>query len=360
MKKRYAALDLVKFLGVFAIGCLLHYRSIASKAGAPFLLEQIPVLGTLARYGHFLVELLFLISGLLAYQSYFNRIAKNEYTFGKFLKGRIVRLYPAMILSTLAMAIFQWSFYTKNGAFFAEMQNNDLPHLFLNLLGLQTWFSREFTVNQPTWYLSTLMLCYLLFYGIAASCRKRDMRLLFSLPAFVGITILTSGLQFALLNSYIARGLCSFFLGVLLQMLLGIEHIQNRTFCLASLGILAFSAIFCRLLPFELVGDLRLFLPFFVYPAFVTLCIKSNLLDRLCSCAFIRYLGNISFGIYLWDIPIYAGLGLLFDWCGWPLDYTSPAIYALTVLLHLIAGIFSYHFVEKPIAKKFALHKTSK
>ena len=362
MKKRYSSLDLLKFLSVIAIGNLLHYRGIGAKFGYSFPLEQVPILGTLARYGHFLVELLVLISGLLACQSYFSRIRENKYSFSKFLKGRITRLYPAMIASVLVMAVLQWSHfaYTSargDGAFFADLQNHTLPDLALSLFGIQNWVSRDLTVNHPTWYLSILMLCYLIFYGIAALCRKKDMRLLFLLPVLAGIIILKTGLNFAMFHSYTARGLCAFFLGVLLQMLLENAHIKDRTFCLAALGMLLFCIGFRLTLPFSLLGDLSLFLSFFVYPALVTLCVKSKLLNRICDCSLFHYLGNISFGIYLWDSPVYVGFGLFFLCSGKAFDFSSPAVYATIFAVHVLMGILSYHLIERPMLRKLSKPK---
>lgn len=359
MKKRYASLDLVKFLGVLCISCLYHYRRIGGKEGFSFLFEGTPIVDALSRHGALLVELLFMISGLLAFQSYFGRISRGEQPFSKFLSARVSRLFPVMIASTLVMAAGQWIFFSKTGAFFYNMPNNDLPHLLFNLFGVQMWISPQFTVNQPTWYISVLLACYLIFFGISSLCKKRDCRPLFIAPILLGLVILSTGLNFAGLNSYMARGLISFFLGVTLAMLLQ-KAWKSRTFLLAALGILAFCCLFYLVLPFELIGDLLLFLPFFIYPALITLCMKSELLNKVCDCGLVRYLGAISFDFYLWDIPIYMGLSLVSRAFHWTLQYDSLFFFLFVLAIHFVVAIASHHLIEKPMVRIFEKKREEK
>lgn len=356
MKKRYASLDLVKFLAVLCISCLYHYRNLGYGTDGPFLFENTPLVGALARHGAFLVELMFMISGLLAFQSYFGRISKGEQPFKKFLSGRVSRLFPVMIASTLAMAVGQWIFFSKTGAFFHNMPNNDLPHLLYNLFGVQMWLSSQFTVNQPTWYISVLLACYLIFFGISALCKKRDCRPLFIAPILLGVVIFSAQLNFAGLNIYMARGLISFFLGVALAMLLQ-KTWTSRAFLLAALGTLAFCCLFYLVLPYELLGELQLFLPFFIYPALITICMKSQLLNKICDCGIVRYLGAISFDFYLWDIPIYMGLSLISRAFDWNFSYRTVSFFLLALAVHFAVAIASHHLIEKPVARALAARR---
>ncbi len=116
-----------------------------------------------------------------------------------------------MIVSTLVMAAGQWIFFSKTGAFFYNMPNNDLPHLLFNLFECKRGFPAVYRQPADLVYQRFARLLPYLF-GISSLCKKRDCRPLFIAPILLGLVILSTGLNFAGLNSYMARGLSPFFL----------------------------------------------------------------------------------------------------------------------------------------------------
>ena len=65
-------------------------------------------IGFLYSYGHYAVDMFFIISGILFELNYSGKIACGEYSFIGFMKKRILRIWPLYILTTIITALLQW------------------------------------------------------------------------------------------------------------------------------------------------------------------------------------------------------------------------------------------------------------
>ncbi len=346
-RERFPGLDLLKGISAWVIACLFHYRNIFIGEGMHYPFEEFWILDFWGKNGAMLVELFFSISGLLFYHAYYHKIADHKEEFRHYFLGRVIRLYPLMIVSTIVMAVLQWALYYESGSFFAGMRNNDIVHLFYNLLGIQMLFPDGYTFNQPTWYISVSMLMFAIFYLIAY-INKKYSRLIFLLPIYVGLNI--AGMNFALFNRSISRGLIAFFIGVVLGILLE-KGYSKRIYLGVSMGALAVFASVCILFGQELLGSLVGALELVFFPAIIVLFVKSSLIGKMTDNRIISYFGKISFGIYIWNIPVYCMICFVMRKINFTPVYESKKIWLVVMLIVVAVSVVSYECLEKPVTK---------
>ena len=235
----------------------------------------------------------------------------------------------------------------------------DLMELCFDVLfGGKPIFGIGATLNGPIWYINVLMVCYVFAYILTRSYEKQRSVFLYALPIVIGLMIQYSGTGFVIWNGSIARGFIAFFIGVLLGMFLAVyrERFSPRVCRLIRLaaGLELAAAVFVRLCPWYelLVKNITNFYAFLVFPSLIFLCYDCHWLNRLCSTGLVRWMGNISFGMYLWDFPIYLGLHMLVISGHMPLDVTSAPFFILVTVLHLAIASASWYLIDVKLTQK--------
>ena len=119
----------------------------------------------------------FLMSGFLMHGRAEKRILTGELKFGAYLYGKIRKLYPMMLAGTLIVFAAERIGYEILGAFPVHASGGELRYsvlaLILSILGVQSgWISDGDTlaVNGPGWFISCLMICYILYYIMCFEC----------------------------------------------------------------------------------------------------------------------------------------------------------------------------------------------
>lgn len=102
-QKKYSCLNGVKGLAAVEIACVYHLATInyPYKSGLPF--EKFFLFSWCYRNGYIFVELFFLLSGLLAFYVYSEKIAEGM-SFTQFMGKRVLRIFPLMWI-TLGMTL---------------------------------------------------------------------------------------------------------------------------------------------------------------------------------------------------------------------------------------------------------------
>lgn len=364
---RIAYFNGLKIMAAVCVSILFHYYDHflpSMNTQNPFV--STPIIYLLSKNSNMFVEMFFIISGLLFKRVYFDRIV-DGLTFKDFAVKRIVRLYPVMITTVLVMYVLQFAVCVKTGGFWNEEASLSLKDLFMDcVFAGSTWINARMTQNAPIWYINILLLCYLWAYGITKLFRllirkykvsRLSASALFLIPMLLGIFMTCVNQGIILWNVYVARGYISFFMGFFLEIFLEelnrlekAKHCKIQGICILTFLIVAYACI-C---PYnELVVDN---LPFTVaviaFPSLIIGLYDIRWINWICKTKLVTYLGNISFGIYIWNFPIYAGFYLLYQ-CGvFSFGPSSKAFILINVVVHFIVAILSYELIEKRFTNK--------
>lgn len=352
---RNRAFDMVKVISTVFI-VLHHYEQVAVMVtGQNVHGFPINFFGGSFNWGY-IVELFFLLSGFFMVP-YIQKV-RQGLSFYRFYTRRAARLLPLLAISGVCCAIFLL-LYDKayQGAFWEK--DPSLFGVVIQALGIQTgWAFKNPYLNNPTWYCSALMLCYLVFYAIVYWSHRIKVSPCygFAFMIFLGCSVQTFQgdqtyqTEIPFLTGVCSRGYSAFFAGILLAMLM--PRLQKRRSVFWA-G-LAFLAVFAAAY-YKKDGDLQympFLLTFLLYPV-ILLLVQSFPFTLLSRLPVWEKLSGISYSVFVWHFPLYillysvVGLlgrdpALLVNW---------PTMLVCAVVLQPI-GWLSYRFLEQPLHRK--------
>ena len=313
----YSFIHLYKFVAAMVIAMIFHFDDhFCTIVGLDNPFRGNMLTFYLSWHGWALTELFFMFSGILFIHVYLPKIISGAYTFNRFMKRRILRLFPMIVLSTVTLYIIELLLY-RNDLKSWSGSLDIIPLLWNIFFGSGVVFNSGAYINEPVWYIGVLVLCYVIAYILAFIDRKYRSSSLFFIPVFAGLCIMYSGLQLPLLNFRVARGLVAFFLGCMLELFMVHynSYFPNRKkrLIIAACLMLGFALLILRLhfAGFGTMSSEVLFYDFFVFLPVIFLSMVCRPLNRICSHPFIKVLGSLSYGIYLWNFVIYAEVYLI-------------------------------------------------
>ena len=289
-------------------------------------LDGLPLFSWLHDHGYVLVDLFFVISGFIFAHVYLTGDRINA-TAREFAVARFARLYPLHLVTLLASAVILSGGPTAS----AENCCNDLPHFVLNLFMLQeSGLNQGLSFNSPAWSISVEVLCYIVFYVLAAKASGWFWQAAFLLTA---LGFLVTGVGSVQVD-HIARGLCGFFAGTI--------AFQLRT-APPVLWLLLLPAGFV-LLPILPGFSMGAVLSVTSWPALVNLARHLPLLRARA----LGWLGDRSYSIYLIHSPVYMALNVLVFW-GQPVaPAQTVGMMLVGWVLVLVASDLSFRLLESP------------
>lgn len=352
---RYSSLDAIR--GVAALGVVLfHYRN--HFGAAPFTSV---LLGVYQR-GIILVDLFFVMSGYLLATIYAGRRDFVGLTW-----RRIARLVPLHWLMLALVTILQHQLLRRIGTHYIY-QNNDGYHFLLNLVLLQcVGLSNGFSFDGPAWSISVEWVVNLMLFGLLALGIRRIawVAAALALVAFMLMwdhakSLLAVGLYRGYLDVLLLRGVLGFFLGVALTGPFPLrrevtEGAGSRWEPLAALlwdGVVLVSvAALAAFMHADVSVALRPGVDFavglVVIPALIVGSMRGRFTPRLLALAPFRWLGAISYSMYLVHFPMQALFVLLFPPTRW-LNYAHPGVLAAFLTATMLASYLTWRFVELP------------
>lgn len=237
--RRYATLDFLKALGSITI-LIYHYFSI-SQYGVPTNLTGAGnnIFIFFQNYGHLAVELFFLISGFVAAAFSTGSISNGQTDLKGFLAPKWKRWYPNIFFTTVACLILQLVAIFKTGNMVLGLGGYHLFDVFCNFFVIQVGiFSERSMLNVPLWFLTPLLICYILFF-LTILKLKNMQSIAYAVYAIIGGICIYYGYHFPILNVRLGRGLYAFFIGVIFQRFTErkILHLQNGGKVLLLMGI---------------------------------------------------------------------------------------------------------------------------
>jgi peptidoglycan/LPS O-acetylase OafA/YrhL len=318
--------------------------------------------------GGWLVQLFFCLSGFLMCYHYKTKIEQGRITFADFSVARLSRIYPAHWVVMIAAAPIMIGVAKLSGVIGfetvvaghgnnANVLNFIYTFTLVNTVGLNV----AAFFNPSTWYLTFIILLYTMFFVIIKHCKGRSGLLYFAVPVAVGTSIINGAFAdfstVPLISETGGFAMVSFFMGCAVCELY--KRRDNVNFRLPALIVsVAVVLLFPYLLRYHPsyleTSTLRLTSTAYTiafYPALIFVCLHIKWLSKFLSMSFFQWLGDLSFSIYLWHLPVLFLAGLLlavFD----KQAYASSRIVLISWFTATVAlAQITHLFIEKPAQK---------
>ncbi|HYX63347.1 MAG TPA: acyltransferase [Burkholderiales bacterium] len=278
--------------------------------------------------GPFAVDLFFCLSGFVFFWLYSEKIVLGRVPARDFFLLRFSRLYPLYVLTLLFVAA---SFL----AFGEFVYRHDAYHFVLNLfLASSVGLEKGLSYNGPSWSISVEFVLYGLFF---VGCRWMRSR---SLLVLLGMIV---GLEMWPIYEPIARGLMSFFAGAAAYL---VYRSLSRSAAPAAVAV----AALCWLVTMARIYFVESDAPHFLLNVWALLVLFPSTMVALAlarpvgapSIAALRFLGDISYSVYLLHFP----LQVIFN--QFDLDFDAPWVLGLFFALLIPLSAASHYGFEMP------------
>ena len=149
-----ASLDVLRFLGAFFIMLFHCFDDISSKTN---------IFEPLLKQGWLGTDLFLILSGVVMSRAYSNTISNGNITFHNFIIKRYFRLFPshAVVLIVFGIIIIAVSL---SGYKMHDGWDYNFTDWIKQFTLSHAWGLKIHVWNFPTWTISTLIICYVLFY----------------------------------------------------------------------------------------------------------------------------------------------------------------------------------------------------
>ena len=347
-KLHLGAIDGMKGIGACIIAFFWHYQHFKPQDGSPFL-SAFPMS---YKYGSFMVELFFMLSGFGMMLGYSERVLEHRISFRDFIVKRLRKIYPPFIFFTLVTIITELAYYHKCGTTFVY-GNFDIQHLIYNLLLMQDgFFGKDWSFDAPSWCISICMLCYLLFYFILYRVKnQRHACYAFFAAVLAGTTITLSGVNYPVWNELVGRGIACFFTGaILFTVYSNRERFRSQRLGYVCLAAVILSYCVLRFSP-GFMGDFRMAFMLGIAPALILAVLFIPWLRTVLGIRPLAYLGSLSIVIYLVHFPVQCAIKTIDEYAGLGLNYSTKAVWLCYAAAVLIAAAVYRHLLADPTEK---------
>ncbi|MCA6106947.1 acyltransferase family protein [Bradyrhizobium cenepequi] len=347
--QRYFLLDLMR--GVAALTVLIwHYQHFFMTSPgvlpASFSRSEQPLYWLLFpfyNHGNYAVQLFFSISGFIFFSEYLKPIGTGAVSAWNFFVLRFSRIYPLHFVTLLVVSILQCIAYDRFGRSIVY-ENNDAYHFVLNVLLASHWgWENGFSFNAPIWSVSIEALLYFAFFVVALVSRNS------SIPATALCVLLgLAGAVIGKTDDSIGLAMLGFFNGGLAAVFLQRSYSHSVSWavilCASVLLLAASLAMVAVLFPHPSWTGV-LFGAVFPTAVLTLAALQYVLLDAGKS---VRFLGDISYSVYLVHFPIQLLALLLIRERLISLDFHRLGTLLFFLLAVMAASWVTYRSIEAP------------
>ncbi len=345
-KQHLYCIDGLKGIGACIIAFVWHYQHFAPQNGYPFS----SIFALSYPYGWSMVDFFFMLSGFGIMLGYGEKVMNRQISFKDFFLKRLKRLYPLFIFTTGLVLLFEIIFLNKTGELFTYLYL-DMEHVLENVLFLQDGLiAQDFSLNAPSWCIPICIACYCMFYFIVYRTKDSNQIIYcFTATAILGAAIINSELAYPILNAMIGRGMASFSIGVLLFYV----YKNRAAFNSGRLGyccfiLLIISYLILRLISTEYSGNFILAMTLGFGPMILLSTLFIPWLGSLLGTPVFKYLGLISWNIYLFHFPTQCLIKLTDLFLGLELNYSRKLVWCLyAALTFSFASLYQFFLAEK-------------
>lgn len=337
---RLDQLTFTRFLAAIAI-VVFHY----GQAVYPFNSDVLSYLFGQANMG---VSYFFMLSGFVMMIAYGK---KEQVSFSNYLRKRLARIYPAYLLAIIMTLTY--CLYSN--------EEIDYVGLFFNIFLIQSWIpGYALSFNTPGWSLSVEMFFYVSFPFLFKQFYKRYSLKTVSLIV-ISIFILSQVALFVLKNTSFYIGSPSpshdltfyFPLMHLNEFLMGniaglffIKGIRERNYDLWLVALIIALVLVLKL-PLVSLNHNGL-LAFIFIPFILLLSANKGVFTRLFMMKSFVFLGEISYGIYILQKPVFDFI--IYGMKRFNIDNPNTIFYTGVAIL-LLCSALSYWYVETPLRR---------
>ncbi|MDH5545026.1 MAG: acyltransferase [Gammaproteobacteria bacterium] len=298
------------------------------------------------------VDIFFVISGYLIAKIIISEIENSSFTYLGFYERRIRRIFPALAVVTLVCLLATFSFglpehviQTSNSGLFA-------------LIGLSNFYfwsqsgyfspASEYQILLHTWSLGVEEQFYLLLPPIIFLIYKFRLRLIpviaVGLPILFLISLWLSQNKPSVAFYLLPARAWELSIGVALAC--GVIPKSGSTKfneLIAITGLfMVISSVFLINKQMQFPGWVAL-LPCVGAAAIIYASNNTGLASSILSLPPLRFVGLISYSLYLWHWPVFVGLRM---YTAEP--HLSPLIASIGITISFILAVLTWHYVEKP------------
>lgn len=204
-------------------------------------------------------------------------------------------------------------------------------------------------MNNPTWYLATLIQCFIVFELYRYLLKRYTKLKRYLAGGLLGVFSLCLVLHLPTMHWSIVygRGLVPFFAGIVIFQFLQAGRLPSDFSYLLNLGLVSI-LLGMVFIPQKLIAHQQYVLIFLLYPAalYYGLRIK-RFINNNYIYIYISYISAISFDAYLWHFPVYAGIKFIDQYFNLHIEYTATMMFWLSILIWGLS-VISYRCLEKP------------
>jgi peptidoglycan/LPS O-acetylase OafA/YrhL len=350
-------------LAAFTVAFIYHYTSF-NPAVYPFA----KILYWPYNLGWTLIDLFYVLSGFIFFQKYRQPVSERAISLKKYCVLRFSRLYPLHWLLLIVTAIFVL-FRNFNGLSHFPVNDDAKNNVFLFFLNIPLiqygWiYSAHKSFNGTAWTLSIEIMMYLIFFALAR-CSHSDKRTVFGCAALVVIGVLLGalkqlGFDFPILG--VCQGMIGFFAGCITA------HIYNHcakdrkinffvtTLCICMILLSIFLSLaakyismFSALAAYSSMGYWVVVYSFLLFPPLTFTVLRFKFLSRVFSLKPLRYLGQISYSIYLIHFPAALIIATLNDYFALQINYSGKIFFFSYMAIVLFLSYLSHFRFEMPV-----------
>lgn len=300
-------------------------------------------------YWGYVVELFFVISGFVTYR-YIAKIEKGL-SFEQFITRRAGRLLPLVAVSAIFYEVILFFYVNILGKTWFGI-NVTLFGTLITTLGIQDgWVFSNPCVNNPVWYISVLLLCYVVFYVVTKAHKHLPVHYLYLLIVLIGCGTLQWGINLPFLNSSSARGYYAFFTGLLLAMAKNKLKVSTRVKHVIAILCWCYVIVFPILIwkGNDLVErDLVFNLTFVYYPALI-IAIQSGFAKKIFGHPIWGRIGKFQYDVFIWHNPLYLVMYLTMEIFSFTINFQNRWTMFAYCAVSEIVGLLSYYILEKPL-----------
>lgn len=333
--KRYYVVDLLR--GFAAVSVLIwHYQHFIAlglaPAGSRSAYPFYSILYPFFQNGGTAVQLFWIISGFVFSAVYHGRV----HTTREFVVNRIARLYPLHLVTLLVVAALQlialrlyggWLLYTPN----------DLPAFVEQLVMASGWHDQpRFTFNGPVWSVSAELLIYVTFWLV--------------LPRLLSLGVIGPLAAALLCAGLMKTGWLAtvWFCGIYFYLGCAV-FVVHRSWIGRPVPATAFglAALVGSVVIYRVLGQGAATLVVFLGLTLIVAALEETQASGWSARA--RWLGDSTYGIYLWHIPIQLAVLLLLKSLDIGREIAfSPWFFLGYIALILIVARASFLWIEDP------------